>query len=152
MLSAKFKSILGTFMLIPFYLFNTMIHVHNRIDPMTDVIKSLDGQVAAWNNGELEKAMGYYWNSPEILWVSKAGIMKGYQPVLEEFRKDFADKSKMGVYSYESLHIEEISGSCVYFVIRWKINLNGQRIMGGISSQIWKKIDSNWVITAEHAS
>ena len=152
MLSAKFKSIFGSFILIPFYLFTPMMKVHNKFDPAKEVIKSLDGQVAAWNNGELEKAMSYYWNSPEMLWVSKAGTMKGYQPVLEEFKKDFADKNKMGVYSYESLHIEEISGSCVYFVIRWKINLNGQRIMGGISSQIWKKIGSTWVITAEHAS
>jgi len=96
--------------------------------------------------------MSYYWNSPEMLWVNKAGTMKGYQPVLNEFKKDFADQSKMGVYSYESLHIEEISGSCVYFVIRWKITLNGQRIMAGISSQILKKFASSWVITAEHAS
>jgi len=61
-----------------------MMNVHNKIDPTTEVIKSLDEQAAAWNNGELEKAMKYYWNSPEMLWVSKAGIMKGYQPVLEE--------------------------------------------------------------------
>ena len=105
----------------------------------------------AWNNGDLEKAMSYYWNSPEMLWVSKAGITKGYQPVLDEFKKDFADKSKMGVYTYESLHLEKLSGSCVYFVVRWKIVLNGQKIMGGISSQVWKKIASAWVIVAEHA-
>jgi len=126
--------------------------MNNSIDPTTEVKKALDGQVNAWNNGDLEKAMIYYWNSPEILWVSKAGIQKGYQPVLEDFRKEFGDKSKMGVYSYESLHIEEISGNSVYFVIRWKIVLNGQKIMGGVSSQIWKKIVSDWVITAEHAS
>ena len=84
MLSAKFKSIFGSFILIPFYLYTPMMNVHNKIDPTTEVIKSLDEQAAAWNNGELEKAMKYYWNSPEMLWVSKAGIMKGYQPVLEE--------------------------------------------------------------------
>lgn len=122
------------------------------IDPTTEVKKALEGQISAWNNGELEKAMSYYWNSPEILWVSKAGIMKRYQPVLEDFKKEFADTSKMGNYSYELLHIEEISGTSVYFVIRWKIVLNTQKIMGGVSSQLWKKIKGNWVITAEHAS
>ncbi|MGZ5220261.1 MAG: hypothetical protein ACXWC7_09285, partial [Chitinophagaceae bacterium] len=64
----------------------------------------------------------------------------------------FADTSKMGNYSYELLHIEELSGTAVYFVIRWKIILNTQKIMGGVSSQLWKKIKGNWVITAEHAS
>jgi hypothetical protein len=67
-------------------------------------------------------------------------------------KREFADKSKMGMYSCESLHIKELSGSCVYFVMRWKIVLNGQKIMGGISFQLWKKIGSDWVIVAEHAS
>jgi len=121
-------------------------------DPAAEVRTALDGQVTAWNNGDLEKAMSYYWNSPAMLWVSKSGIQRGYQPVLEDFKKEFADKTKMGTYSYESLHIEEVSGTSVYFVIRWKIVLNGQKIMGGVSSQVWKKTGNGWVITAEHAS
>ncbi len=147
-----YKALPGIFLFIPFYLFHSGVDMRNKIDPITEVKQALDGQVDAWNKQELEKAMSYYWNSTEMLWISKAGIMKGYQPVLEEFKKDFADKSKMGVYSYDSLHIEKISGNSVYFVIRWKIVLDGQRKMGGISSQVWKKIDSTWVIAAEHAS
>ncbi len=139
MLTKRFRYIFGIFILFPFFLFDPLANVNFVIDPVTEVKTALDGQVIAWNNGELEKAMNYYWNSPEMLWVSKAGIAKGFQPVLDEFKKDFADKSKMGVYSYESLHIEEMSGSCVYFVVRWKIVLNGQKMMGGISSQVWKK-------------
>jgi hypothetical protein len=127
-------------------------HALQRInDPVTEVKTALDGQVTAWNTGDLEKAMTFYWNSPEMLWVSRSGIQKGYQPVLEGFRKDFSDKSKMGVYSYEPLHIEQVSDSSVYFVIRWKIVLNDKKIMGGVSSQLWKKINTDWVITAEHA-
>jgi ketosteroid isomerase-like protein len=152
MQTISLKIMLGLFFLIPFYPINTTISMTNNIEPTEEVKKALDRQVNAWNNGDLEKAMSYYWNSPEILWVSKSGIQKGYQPVLEDFRKEFADKTKMGIYSYEPLHIEEISNSSVYFVIRWKIVLNGQKIMGGISSQVWKKISGEWVITVEHAS
>ena len=123
-----------------------------KTDPLTEVKSALQNQVAAWNAGDLEKAMGFYWNSPEMLWISKQGIQKGYQPVLEGYRKDFADKSKMGVYSYESLFIDRLSTTSVYYVFKWKIELNGKRLMGGISSQIWKPIGGRWVITSEHAS
>jgi hypothetical protein len=102
------------------------------------VQKALDGQVAAWNAGDLEKAMAFYWNSPELLWINKAGIQKGYQPVLDDFRKSYTDKSTMGTYSYEPLHIETLSANSAYFVFKWKIELNGKRLMGGISSQVWK--------------
>jgi ketosteroid isomerase-like protein len=121
-------------------------------NPVTEVRAALAGQVTAWNAGDLEKAMEFYWNSPEMLWIARSGIEKGYAPVLEGYRKDFSDKTKMGVYSYEPLHIEILSKRTVYYVFRWKIELGGKKLMGGVSSQVWKKIGGRWLITAEHAS
>lgn len=121
-------------------------------DAITEVKKALDGQVEAWNQGDLEKAMTFYWNSPDMLWISRNGTETGYQEVLEGFRKDFTDRSKMGVYTYEPLHIEQVSPDAVYYVYRWEIDLQGKKLMGGVSSQLWKNINGNWVVTSEHAS
>lgn len=117
-----------------------------------EVRKALDGQVQAWNEGNLEQAMTFYWESAEMLWISKSGVDRGYKPVLESFRRDFSDRSQMGVYTYEPLHIEEVSPEAVFYVFRWRIELSGKQLMGGVSSQLWKKINDTWVITAEHAS
>ena len=113
---------------------------------------ALIDQVTAWNAGDLDRAMKHYWNSPNMLWVSKSGTEKGYQPVLEGFRQDFSDKSKMGIYTFEPLFIEKLSATSVYYVFRWKIELSGKRMMGGVSSQVWKRVKRRWVITSEHAS
>lgn len=119
---------------------------------ISEVKHALDGQVNAWNAGDLELAMTFYWNSPDMLWISKTGIEKGYQDVLDMFRTDFADTSKMGVYTYEPLHLEPIAPDAAYYVFRWKIELDGQRLMGGVSSQVWQQRQGRWVVTAEHAS
>ncbi|MBJ6117017.1 nuclear transport factor 2 family protein [Pontibacter sp. BT310] len=121
-------------------------------DAVQEVKQALEGQIAAWNKGDLETAMGFYWNSPEMLWISKGGTEKGYQEVYDMFLQDFTDRSKMGVYSYEPLHIEQVSREAVFFVFRWKIELDGKRLMGGVSSQVWKKLNGRWVVTSEHAS
>jgi ketosteroid isomerase-like protein len=121
-------------------------------DEVQEVKKALEGQITAWNKGDLETAMTFYWNSPEMLWVSKGGTEKGYQEVYDMFLQDFTDRSKMGIYTYEPLHIEQVSKEAVYFVFRWKIELDGKRLMGGVSSQVWKKLDGRWVVTSEHAS
>ena len=96
--------------------------------------------------------MAYYRNSPELLWISRAGIEKGYQPIYESYLKDFSDRKNMGTFTYEPLHIVTISTKNVYYVYRWKIELDGKKIMGGISSQIWKKTGKGWKIFTEHAS
>lgn len=120
---------------------------------VTDQVRAaLDGQVSAWNSGKLENAMGFYHNSENLIWVSRAGIERGYQPILESYLKEFADRSKMGTYTYEPLHIEPISAKSVYYVYRWKIELDGKKLMGGVSSQIWKKQGKRWLIFSEHAS
>jgi ketosteroid isomerase-like protein len=121
-------------------------------DAVQEVKQALEGQIAAWNKGDLETAMTFYWNSPEMLWISKGGTEKGYQEVYDMFLQDFTDRSKMGVYSYEPLHIEQVSREAVFFVFRWKIELDGKRLMGGVSSQVWKKLNGRWVVTSEHAS
>ena len=121
-------------------------------DAMVEVKAALNAQVAAWNAGDLETAMTYYWNSPKMLWISRGGVQKGYQPVLDGYRTDFTGKSKMGIYSYDPLHIERLSKTSVFYVFRWKIELDGKRTMGGISSQVWRRINKKWVIAAEHAS
>lgn len=119
----------------------------------TEKVKTaLDDQVNAWNSGKLEEAMAYYHNSPELLWISRTGIEKGYEPIFQSYLKDFANRSMMGTYSYEPLYIEALSGKKVYYVYRWKIELNGRKLMGGVSSQIWKKSGKRWLIFSEHAS
>lgn len=121
-------------------------------DAVKEVKQALEGQISAWNKGDLETAMTFYWNSPEMLWISKNGTEKGYQEVYDMFLQDFTDRSKMGVYTYDPLYIEQVSKEAVYFVFRWKIELDGKRLMGGVSSQVWKKIGGRWVVTSEHAS
>ncbi len=96
-------------------------------DTLFDVKAALNRQVDAWNAGDLERAMESYWNSPEMLWISRAGVEKGYQPVLQGYRKDFVDKTRMGVYSYEPLHIEKLSKTAVLYVFRWKIEVDGKK-------------------------
>ena len=119
----------------------------------TDKVKAAhDGQVKAWNSGKLEEAMAYYHNSPELLWISRSGIEKGYEPVFKSYLKDFNNRALMGTYNYEPLYIEALSGKKVYYVYRWKIELNGKRLMGGVSSQMWKKSGKRWLIFSEHAS
>lgn len=121
-------------------------------DPITAVRAALAGQVNAWNAGDLDGAMALYWNSPNMIWISKSGLETGYRPILDAYRKDFADRTKMGVYTYQPLFIERLSRSCVQYVFRWKIEIGGKRMMGGVSSQVWKRLKGRWVITSEHAS
>src|SRR3954465_10997269 len=107
------KNRLSQILLITTVVVTLQITSHGQPTAVKRVKAALDGQVAAWNAGDLEKAMAFYWDSPALLWISRGGISKGYQPVFEDFKKEFADRGKMGIYSYTALHIEKLSTSSV---------------------------------------
>ena len=123
-----------------------------RPDAIAEVKAALDAQVAAWNDVATEKPTSVYHDSPEMLWVNRTGIRKGFEPVRAAYRRDSVSRPNIGTYSYEPLHIERLSPSCVYFVIRWKIERNGRSAMNGVTSMVWKRVNKKWVIAAEHAS
>ena len=124
----------------------------SRPDALADVKAALDAHVAAWNAGATEKPVTVYHDSPEMLWVNRTGIRKGIGPVQAAYRRGSATVSRLGTYTYETLHIEKLSPTCVYFVIRWRVEQNGRSAMTGVTSMLWKRINKKWVIAAEHAS
>ena len=116
-----------------------------------EVKSSMDGMVTAWNAQKLEEAFAHYWNSPEMLWINRTGVSKGYQSVLDGYLRDFEDRSNMGTFSYEFLHEEVFSDSVVFTSLRWNVQMKEGKF-GGVSSFVWKKKNGKWVIAAEHAS
>lgn len=112
----------------------------------------MEAQVAAWNRGDLEGALSAYWDSPRMTWVSRSGVQHGLAAFAEAMRSDFADRRKMGVYSAEMLDVRDVGPGAGLIVFRWQIMRDGKRLMGGVSTQVWRKIAGDWKVVLEHAS
>jgi hypothetical protein len=110
-------------------------------------------QRVAWNKGDIEGALDLYWNSPEITWVSKAGVNQGFAAFARSMREEYAGRpERMGVYSGDVLLAKELSPETGLIVVRWSIDRDGKRLMGGVSTQLWEEVDGAWRIVFEHAS
>lgn len=58
----------------------------------------------------------------------------------------------MGVYTGSVLDARTLAPDTALLVVDWKIERDGRRLMGGVSTEIWKNIDGKWRIVFEHAS
>jgi hypothetical protein len=120
-------------------------------DARTDVIAAFQSQMDAWNQGDLETALSLYWDNADIRWVGRSGTYTGYDDFAESMRADFSDPATMGLYTGETLYAEQLRPDLVLLVISWRIERDGERLFGGVSSQHWRLIDGNWRIVFEHA-
>ena len=76
--------------------------------PPTPAIRAvLDKQVADWNRGDLEAfALGYK-KSPDILFIGSK-ISRGYDQMLDTYRKNYSSKEKMGTLTFTGLDVQPL--------------------------------------------
>lgn len=115
------------------------------------IIDILSKQEAAWNNGNLDSFMLYYWHSPALRFVSKNGVRKGWQAVYDSYKKNYSDKDEMGKLGFEIKSIDLIDKENAMVVGSWKVE-NKSGSPAGYFSLWFKKIGGEWFIIMDHTS
>src|ERR1700682_2099425 len=65
----------------------------------------LDTQRDAWNRGDLEGYMDGYDRSPQTEFVGGDTITRGWQTVLDRYKKNYNSREKMGVLTFSEIEI-----------------------------------------------
>src|SRR5437763_13694108 len=69
----------------------------------------LDAQRDAWNRGDIKGYMDGYDRSPDTVFVSGDRINRGWQMVLDRYRKSYDSREKMGVLTFSDVEITVLS-------------------------------------------
>ena len=116
-----------------------------------EVLKELDRQLQCWNNADLDCFMQGYWKSDSLMFIGKSGVNYGWQTTYDNYKKSYPDKSSMGSLEFEIINSSEISKNSVFIVGKWKLVREAGNLEGHFSL-LWRKVDSHWVIIADHTS
>jgi ketosteroid isomerase-like protein len=111
----------------------------------------LDAQARAWNAGEIEGFMAGYWKSDQTEFAGAGGMLRGWQAVLDRYRRTYPDRKAMGQLTFSDLEITVLSRDAAYIVGRWQLEREGDR-PGGIFTLIVRKFPEGWRIVHDHTS
>jgi len=135
-----------------FILFNSAIAENKISEKEKSIIQSLlDKQVAAWNDGNLEKFMETYWNSEELVFVGSRGLTYGWQATLANYKKGYPDKAAMGKLNFKILNISKIDKKTVFVIGRFELTREIGDLAGHFTLVI-QKINGQWLIVSDHSS
>ena len=117
-----------------------------------DVIREiLRRQTSCWNEGDLECFMNGYWKSDQLMFIGSKGLTYGWQATLENYKKGYPDKESMGILLFTILELISISPDAYFCVGKWHLTRTNGNLEGHFSL-LWRKIDGEWVIVADHSS
>jgi len=115
-----------------------------------EIRELLNQQVAAWNEGNLDKFMDTYWKSDSLQFIGSQ-ITSGWQATLDGYRLRYPNLAMIGKTRFEILRILSISTDASLVTGKFFLTRDSGDIKG-IFSLVVKKINGEWVVIYDHTS
>jgi ketosteroid isomerase-like protein len=123
----------------------------DQSEAMESVIRA---QEAAWNRGDLDEFLGEgYLHSPALTFFSGGEVSRGYDTVLDHYRKSYkAGGKEMGHLSFTDVETL-IFGSDIGIVRgHWRLDFRSQPEVGGLFTLVMQRTAAGWRIVHDHTS
>jgi beta-aspartyl-peptidase (threonine type) len=111
----------------------------------------LDAQVAAWNRGDIDAFMNGYWRSPDTVFISGDSLTRGWQTVLDRYKKSYDSREKMGTLSFLEIEIVPLASDRAVAYGRWQLKRTSDTPHGRFTL-IFRRTREGWRITHDHTS
>ena len=120
-------------------------------DAETSIRKVLADAELAWNQGDLAGYMKSYWRSEELCFVSGARIGRGWEPVLENYRRSYPELRDMGRLVFSDLEITLLAADAALVLGRWRLHRKADE-PHGVFTLVVRELDEGWRIVHDHTS
>lgn len=120
--------------------------------PTTSAIRAVLGeQQSAWNRGDVETFMRGYWNSPDLTFAGSSGVTRGWEPVMERYRRNYPDVAAMGHLDFSELEIHLLGNDAALVLGRWHLKRANDE-PGGFFTLVFQRFPEGWRIIHDHTS
>jgi len=119
--------------------------------PEREIRAVLDAQVEAWNRGDLDDFMLGYWKSEKTEFVGANGVQRGWQAVLDRYRKGYPDGAAMGKLTFSNLEITQLGPAAALVLGEWRLDRAADH-PGGVFTLVFRKFPEGWRIIHDHTS
>jgi uncharacterized protein (TIGR02246 family) len=121
-----------------------------KTSPAQAIRAVLDKQVVDWNRGDMEAFASGYKKSPDILFMGSR-ISKGYDQMLDGYKKSFSNKEKMGVLSFSELEVQLLDEHFATVTGRFHLERSaaGGGNAGGFYLLVMEKTPAGWKIVRD---
>ncbi len=119
--------------------------------PEGEIAATLDAQVGAWNRSDVDAFMQGYWKSEKTEFVGSNGVLRGWQAVLDRYRRQYPNRATMGHLTFSDLEITPLAPDAALVLGHWQLEREKDR-PGGVFTLIFRKFPEGWRIIHDHTS
>ena len=113
--------------------------------------KVMEDQTAAWNRGDIDGFMGGYWRSEKLVFVSGDKVTRGWQQTLDNYKKSYDSRAKMGTLTFSDLEINVLSKDAAVVLGSWWLKREKDDPKGKFTL-LFRKFKDGWRVVMDHTS
>jgi ketosteroid isomerase-like protein len=117
----------------------------------TAILAVLTTQQNDWNRGDIRGFMAGYWNSSELTSAGTRGFTRGWQPVMERYEKNYADKAAMGTLDFQDLEFRSLGPDAALVLGKWHLQRQAGDV-GGVFTLVFQRFSEGWRIVHDHTT
>ena len=122
---------------------------------MTDTTKQIKSFIAmqaeAWNRGDIDAFMEYYWKSEKLTFSSGGSTTRGWQATKNGYHQRYPTRDQMGSLTFTNVEVTPLGATAALVLGRWDLKRESAPI-GGNFSLTFRLIDGRWLIVHDHTS
>ena len=115
------------------------------------VLSILREQVEAWNEGDIERFMQYYWKSDDLTFSSGGKVTRGWHQTLANCKRRYPTPEKMGRTHFNNLEVFPLGDEAALVLGEWNLERQTEPMHGNFSL-VFRKIEGEWLIIHDHTS
>jgi|SRR5579859_6133916 len=150
-LRLRFAATVACFALL---IFLALISLRAQSQLGEDAVRAvLKSQQAAWNRGDVAAFMSGYEASDATTFVGTA-ITRGYRQVLENYRRRYPTKEKMGQLTFSAIEVAPLGAEFASVIGKFHLDRTAEAggPASGVFTLLFRKTASGWKIILDHTS
>ena len=135
----------------------------------------LDAQATDWNRGAIESFVQGYWKSDDTVFVGASGVKRGWQSILDRYRREYPDRKAMGHLAFSNLEVHVTCADSAYAVGEFELERQAKgesevkaesksaakaevvpdsktEKLSGFFTLYLRKFSDKWLIVADHTT
>lgn len=123
------------------------------VSPNPEIKRVIDAQVSAWNHGDIDEFMRYYWRSEELTFSAGGATQRGWQATYDRYKTRYPTTEHMGKVTFSELETRTINGhdDAMLVLGQWHLERSPDPV-GGNFSLVMERRGERWVIVHDHTS
>jgi beta-aspartyl-peptidase (threonine type) len=119
---------------------------------VTDAVRDvLQQQQQAWNAGDIDRFMEFYWKSDNLTFSSRGKVTRSWQNVLESYKRRYSSRQQMGELVFDALEITPLGADAALVLGNWTVRREPDAI-GGNFTLVLRRLEGKWLIVHDHTS